>query len=257
MADALGVPRPDPIEYMAEVAAAGADYKQQVLASLDLKPGCVVLDVGCGPGMDLASMADAVTVSGRVIGVDVDPAMVEAARARLDGHPQVEILLGDGHALPVDDASVDRARMDRALQHVAEPSVVLGELLRVLRPGGLLRIAEPDWDSLVVDPGDLETNRAFNRFVCSNVVRNATIGRQLARLARAAGFEIETVRAATTVFHDFASADKILAFTRNTERAIRAGALDREAGERWLADLRRGDFLAAPLMFLLAARKPW
>ncbi|MFS8103677.1 methyltransferase domain-containing protein [Lentzea alba] len=255
MGNALGVPGPDKIGYMADVAAAGRDYKHQLLNLLDLRHGDVVLDVGCGPGEDLPAMADAVTISGRVIGVDVDPAMVEAAKAKLGYYPQVEIRLGDAHELPVDSGTADRARMDRALQHVADPAAVLAELHRALKPGGLLRIAEPDWDSLVVD-GDLEMNRAFNRFVCSTMVRNATIGRQLARLARQAGFEVEDVRSAAPVFHDFEQADKILAFTRNTQRAVNAGAIDRADGDRWLAELAAGDFFAAPLMFLLAARKP-
>jgi ubiquinone/menaquinone biosynthesis C-methylase UbiE len=255
MADALGVPSPDKAEYMADVAAAGRDYKHQLLVSLDLRHGDTVLDVGCGPGMDLPAMADAVSTSGRVIGVDVDPAMVATASDRLGYYPQVEIRLGDAHSLPVDSGTADRARMDRALQHVADPAAVLAELRRALKPGGLLRIAEPDWDALTVD-GDVEMNRAFNRFVCSTMVRNATIGRQLARLAGAAGFEVEDVRTASPVFRDFDQADKILAFTRNTERAIRAGVIDRADGERWLAELRSGDFLAAPVMFLLAARKP-
>jgi ubiquinone/menaquinone biosynthesis C-methylase UbiE len=255
MADALGVPSPDKAAYMDNVAAVAVGYKQQLLDLLELQPGLTVLDLGCGPGADLESMADAVGVSGRVVGVDIDPKMVEAASTRFRDHPHVEVLLGDGHTLPFEDASFDRARMDRALQHVADPSAVLSELLRVLEPGGLLRIGEPDWDSLVVD-GDLEMNRAFNRFVCSTMVRNATVGRQLARLARAAGFEVETIRTASPVFHDFAIADKIFTFSRNTERAIRAGAIDRVGGERWLTELRTGDFLAAPLMFLLSARKP-
>lgn len=240
---------------MHDVAAAAIDCKRQLLDLLELEPGLSVLDLGCGPGADLQAMGDAVTTSGRVVGVDIDQNMVEAANARFDDHPHVEILLGDGHTLPFEDATFDRARMDRALQHVADPSAVLSELLRVLRPGGLLRIGEPDWDSLVVD-GDLEMNRAFNRFVCSTMVRNATIGRQLARLARTAGFEVEVVHTAAPVFHDFALADTIFAFTRNTERAIRAGAIERADGERWLAELWSGGFTAAPLMFLLAARKP-
>ncbi|KOV85711.1 hypothetical protein [Nocardia sp. NRRL S-836] len=61
---------------------------------------------------------------------------------------------------------------------------------------------------------------------------------------------------AAPVFHDFETADRICAFTRNTERAIRAGAIDRAVGERWLADLSTGDFLATPLVFLLSARRP-
>jgi len=255
MANALGVQSPDKAAYMDDVAAVAVDYKRRLLDLLKLGPGLTVLDLGCGPGADLPAMADAVTTSGLVVGVDIDQKMVDVASTRFHDHPHVEIRLGDGHALPFEDAAFDRARMDRALQHVAEPATVLAELLRVLKPGGLLRIGEPDWDALTVD-GDLEMNRAFNRFVCSTMVRNATIGRQLARLARAAGFEVETVQTAAPVFHDFATADKIFAFTRNTERAIRAGAVERADGERWLAELRSGDFTAAPLVFLLAARKP-
>lgn len=255
MANALGVPSPDKATYMDEVAVAAVGYKRQMITLLELKPGLTVLDLGCGPGTDLPNTADAVTTSGRVVGVDIDPKMVETANARFHDHPHVEIHLGDGHALPFDDATFDRARMDRALQHVADPATVLSELLRVLKPGGLLGIGEPDWDSLVVD-GDVEMNRAFNRFVCSTMVRNATIGRRLARLARTAGFEVEIVHTAAPVFHDFALADKIFAFSRNTERAIRAGAIERADGERWLAELQQGDFLAAPLMFLMSARKP-
>ena len=255
MANALGVPSPDKVEYMADAADLGRDYKHQLLVSLDLRPGDTVLDLGCGPGTDLPVMADAVTTSGRVIGVDVDPVMVAAASSLLNYYPQVEVRQGDAHALPVDDGTADRARMDRALQHVENPSDVLAGLHRALKPGGLLRIAEPDWDALIVD-GDLEMNRAFNRFVCSTMVRNATIGRRLGRLAREAGFEVEDVRAATTVLRDFARADYTLALTRNTERAIRAGAIEREDGERWLADLRDGGFQASVTIFLLSARKP-
>ncbi|GAA3639714.1 hypothetical protein GCM10022267_27750 [Lentzea roselyniae] len=250
-----GVPSPDKVAYMADVAAAAGDYKRQLLDLLELEPGLTVLDLGCGPGEDVPAMADAVTTSGRVVGVDIDPKMVEAATSRFHDHPHVEIRLGDGLALSFEDATFDRARMDRALQHVADPATVLTELHRVLKPGGLLRIGEPDWDSLVVD-GDLEMNRAFNRFVCSTMVRNATIGRQLARLAHSAGFEVQAVHTVSPVFHDFALADNIFALTRNTERAIRAGAIERADGERWLAELQQGDFLAAPLMFLLSARKP-
>ncbi|WP_226899627.1 methyltransferase domain-containing protein [Nonomuraea phyllanthi] len=75
--------RPDPIAYLDQVAAstAGRDYKQQVLELLDLHPGQTVLDIGCGPGTDLAAMATAVAPAGQVIGVDRDPVMIAEARS--------------------------------------------------------------------------------------------------------------------------------------------------------------------------------
>lgn len=258
MADPHGVPGPDKVTYYAEVAASspGRGYKRQVLAALDLRPGLTVLDVGCGPGTDLPDMADAVTPSGSVIGVDIEPAMVDEATLRLADRSWVDVRLGEAGALPVADGSVDRARADRMVQHVADPAAVFTEFHRVLRPGGLACVVEPDWDSLVVDPGSLETNRAFNRFVCSSIVRNATVGRQLARLAHHAGLEVCDVLAVAPVFRDFAQADKLLGFSRNTERAIRAGRLDRADGERWLAALAAGPFLATSLLFIAVVRRP-
>ncbi|GGU30599.1 methyltransferase domain-containing protein [Lentzea flava] len=63
----------------------------------ELEPGLTVLD---HPGADIPAMADAVTTDGRVVGVDIDPKVVEAANARFHDRPHVEIRLGDGHALP-------------------------------------------------------------------------------------------------------------------------------------------------------------
>jgi ubiquinone/menaquinone biosynthesis C-methylase UbiE len=252
------VSSPDRLTYYAQVAASdpGRDYKRQVLAALDLRPGHTVLDVGCGPGTDLADLAQAVTETGAVLGVDVAPSMVEEAGRRLAATPWVDVRTGDAHKLPIPDRSVDRARADRMVQHVADPAAVFTEFHRVLRPGGLACVAEPDWDTLVVDPGDVTTNRAFNRFVCSTIVRNATVGRQLPRLAEQAGLEVCDVRAATPLFRNFAEADQLLGLSRNTERAIRAGHLDRQAGQRWLTSLSTGPFLATSMVFIAVARRP-
>ena len=71
------------------------------------------------------------------------------------GRPNVELGAGDVHALPLADGSMDRAKVDRVLQHVQNPAKALAEARRVLRPGGLLCMAEPDWDTLVVADGML------------------------------------------------------------------------------------------------------
>ncbi|HEX3592914.1 MAG TPA: methyltransferase domain-containing protein [Pseudonocardiaceae bacterium] len=109
MADATG---PDKLAYYADVAASdpGRDYQRRVLAALELRPGHTVLDVGCGPGTDLADMAAAVTETGQVIGGDAEAAMVDEARRRTAGMPWVQVRVGDAHALPLADGSVDRAR---------------------------------------------------------------------------------------------------------------------------------------------------
>jgi len=88
---------------------------------------------------------------------------------------------------------------------MADPARAVAELARILRPGGKLALAEPDWDTLAIDDVDVDTCRAYTRFVVTQVVRNAGMGRHLVRLALAAGLRVEVHRAEAVMFRDFAS----------------------------------------------------
>jgi ubiquinone/menaquinone biosynthesis C-methylase UbiE len=241
----------DRIAYLDQAAstAPGRDYKRRLLAALDLRFGQTVLDVGCGPGTDLADLAAAVGVEGAVIGVDRDPGMAAEARRRVADLARVEVRVGDAHALPLPDGSVDRARTDRVLQHLAQPAQAVAELGRVVRPGGLVALAEPDWDTLVVDDPDVETSRAYTRFIVERVVRNAAIGRQLARLLAEAGLLVHRLEATPVIFREFDAAETVLRLGTVCERAWRSGAFTEEAGRAWLGRLKRGPFLASFVLF--------
>ncbi|MFG3440690.1 methyltransferase domain-containing protein [Nonomuraea sp. NPDC047897] len=245
---------PDPIGYLDQVAASapGQGCKRRVLRLLDLRPGHTVVDIGCGPGTDLGAMAAAVAPGGTVVGVDRDPVMVETAGARLAGTPGVRVRHGDAHALPLADGIADRARTDRVLQHVDDPARALAEVRRMLRPGGHAVLAEPDWDGLLIDSGEPELSRRLARFVATEIVRNATVGRSLARLCAGAGLAVRSVEVYTPVFRDFGTADRLLGLRRSVGRAIRAGHLDAGA-EEWIAEVAARPFLATFVMFLVTA----
>ncbi|WP_445525608.1 methyltransferase domain-containing protein [Streptomyces cyslabdanicus] len=246
---------PDPIAYLDRVAATdlGRSYKRRMLEELDMRPGQTALDLGCGPGTDLASLAQAVTATGTVIGVDHDQATVDAARERTTDQRTVTVRLGDIHDLPLPDHTVDRARTDRVLQHVADPVRVLSEIHRVLRPGGRLVMGEPDWDTLTVDHPDSGLSRAYTQYVTDKVVRNSRIGRQLPRLSAGAGFAVPAVIPITPVFRDVQAADKILGLERTTQRAVAAGYFTEEAARRWLDHFSTGPFLAAVTFYIVVA----
>jgi SAM-dependent methyltransferase len=258
MAEVDASRRPDPRAYMYVVAATdqGREYKQSVLADLDLHPGLTALDVGCGPGTDLRDLAASVTREGSVIGVDHDRQMVREAAARVSDLPQVDVRYGDAHHLPVQDAGVDRIKLDRVLQHVASPADVFRELRRVCRPGAVAVLAEPDWATLAIDADDLGASSAFTRYTCDEVVRNASIGRRLARLGSVAGFEVRSIRTSTPLFLDFEVADRLLGLTRNSPGAVQAGYLSGETADRWLTALRHGPFLATVVLFVVALAAP-
>ncbi|MFD0527219.1 methyltransferase domain-containing protein [Kitasatospora arboriphila] len=246
---------PDPTAYLDRVAATdlGRAYKQRMLDELDVRPGATVLDLGCGPGTDLDSLATAAGPAGRVIGVDHDRAAVDTAAARTAGRPAVEVRLGDLHDLPLPDGAADRARTDRVLQHVADPGRALAEIRRVLRPGGQLVMGEPDWGTLTVDHPDGELTQAYTRYVTERAVHNARIGSRLPRLAVEAGFEVPAVLPITPVLRDVRAADRILGLERCTRRAVTAGYLTPDGADRWLDHLENGPFLASVTFYVVVA----
>ena len=250
-----GAPVADPVAYMTQMAtsAHGRAFRERALAALDLRPGQVALDVGCGPGPNLQDLLGGVTAAGRVLGVDLDPAMVREAKDRMAGHANVQVLVGDGHALPFADRCVDRARLDRVLQHVSSPAGVLNEIHRVARPGAVLALGEPDWATLAIDSPDLRTSAEFTAFLCAHVVRNPSIGRELARLVTAAGFTVRSVHAHAALFSDFAAADQVIGLGRVTRRAVDSGFIDRDRAADWLTGLSQSPFLAAVTFFSAAA----
>ena len=116
-----------PTPYLDLVAATrpARQYKHELLSALCIGAGDRVLDVGCGPATDLAALAEEVGPTGRVIGIDQDPAMVATARARIAVYPNVEVHHADAHHLPLETAGIDRARVDRVLMHTVDPAAVL------------------------------------------------------------------------------------------------------------------------------------
>lgn len=109
-----------------------------------IEKGAVVLDVGCGAGMDLLVSAKRTGPAGRAIGVDMTESMVARARdgAAEAGLANVEIRLGDATALPVEDASIDVVTSNGVLNLVPDKPAAAAEIFRVLRPGGRLQIAD-------------------------------------------------------------------------------------------------------------------
>ena len=109
-----------------------------------LEPGERVVDVGCGAGIDSLIAADMVGPTGSVVGVDMTPAMLEKARrsAAEAGFANVEFRQGFAEALPVPAGWADVVISNGVLNLFPDKAAGLGEMARVLRPGGRLQIGD-------------------------------------------------------------------------------------------------------------------
>lgn len=117
------------------------EHAHRYVVARDLLAGHTVVDLASGEGYGAAWLAE---VAKSVIGIDIDAASVEHARARYAEHHNLEFALGDMQSLPLTDSCVDAVTCFEAIEHVENPRRVVEEVVRVLRPGGLLLVSTPN-----------------------------------------------------------------------------------------------------------------
>jgi len=160
------------------------------LGEITLGSGAAVLDVGCGAGMDALIAAREVGDGGRVAGVDLTPEMVEAARAAADeaGAAHVTFEVGQAEELPFGDASFDVVISNAVINLVPDKQRMFEEMARVLRPGGVLSVA----DIVLAREAPRSVRDLIYRW--TSCVVGGTVEPQLRSLADVAGFdEVEVV----------------------------------------------------------------
>jgi ArsR family transcriptional regulator len=116
----------------------GADFVPGALLGL-LPPSWVVGDLGCGTGALLPMLSPHVR---RVIGVDASAEMLQTARTRVKGIPNIELKSGALESLPIENDSLDAAMCVLVLHHVPSPGDALAEAFRVLKPGGRVLVVD-------------------------------------------------------------------------------------------------------------------
>ncbi|MBI5523441.1 MAG: methyltransferase domain-containing protein [Desulfarculus sp.] len=215
-------------------------YKARSYQMMRLKPGQTVADLGCGLGFDLPELARRVRPGGRVVGLDASRRLLAQAREVAGGLEGVELVQGDILALGFPANTFDAVRVDRTLQHVTDPRQAIAEMRRVLRPGGWLVAAEPDWGTFVIDCQDVATSDLVAQRWRQGF-RNPHIGRGLGRMLREEGLGEVAVEGFILLAQGLEAVDMVYDLCKTVEMLKEEEGRERERLAAWLEDLRRQD----------------
>ncbi|HET6532132.1 MAG TPA: methyltransferase domain-containing protein [Actinoplanes sp.] len=218
-------------------------------------PGRRLLDAGCGNGDVARWLAAEVGPAGEVVALDFSAHTIEAARRRHDGSPVVYVT-GDVAALDLPGDSVDGVWCERVLQHVADADRVIGEFVRVTRPGGRVCLIDTDWESLAFDGMPAGWAAAVVQHMHGHSPDGQrNMGRTLRRRLVRAGLREITAEPVTLCFDTPTSAGVVLPMV-NPNVPPEARLIPDGIRDDWLAAVdragARGEFLAVLTIWVAA-----
>lgn len=184
-----------------EIALKAQVYKRHIYEMIRPEVGIRLLDLGCGPGLDMEFYKKIVGNKGLAIGLDNDGDMIRRA-SNQSTLPNICFTVGDAQSAPFRSGCFDACVADRLLQHVDDPAQVIKEILRITARGGQIIAADADWCSLSIDIPDYELERRFVNGLFK-VIKNGSSGRQLKRLFSENGITIATVDVYPIVWHSY------------------------------------------------------
>jgi ubiquinone/menaquinone biosynthesis C-methylase UbiE len=162
-------------------------------AKLNLPSAARVLEVGCGTGVVVRSLARRQDFSGTATGIDQSPTFIDAAWrfAQEEGvSDRVAFQVGDAHKIDFEDGKFDAVIAHTLISHVTEPKTVIEEMARVARSGGIVAIFDGDYASLTYAFPDHDFGRQMDQALALATFNNPLVMRDLPRLLPEMGLEI-------------------------------------------------------------------
>jgi ubiquinone/menaquinone biosynthesis C-methylase UbiE len=213
---------------------------QAVIALLSPAAGERLLEVGSGTGVLCRIAAPCVSIEGTIVGLDVSREFTAFARERAisQGLTRLRHLVGQGERLPFPARSFDGAWAARLLLHASNPQAVVNDIVRVVRPGGRVVLADWDFGTVAVDHQDRELTRRVLQWRSDHHGGDNWSGRKLLRRARQAGLTRIESSSVVYIAQDESSA-LTLSLWRAAEVARDGGGITAQEHDAWITDLKQ------------------
>jgi SAM-dependent methyltransferase len=229
-----------------------AGWLDAYLNKLRLTPSAQVLMLGCGSGVEVRKLAGRSDFTGKVVGVDISPALIEAAR-RFAVEEGV-----DKNVLEYADDSFDVVIAHTLMSHLANPLAVIKEAARIVRPNCQIAIFDGDYASWTFGYSDPDFAKTMDETLIGFIVNNPRVMRTIPRLLSQAALTLEE-----TIPHIFTEVGTGSFFLGAAETyaplIAQAGLLPADQVEHWLAEQRKnneeGTFFASGNYYAYLARR--
>ena len=261
-------PRPRPRSSRAPVER--LRVHQAIVDHLDLRPGDVLLDLGCGRGFTLATATS--RLSGvAMIGVDRDAGSLHAARLELAGRgaPGLWVQADVGAPLPLGASSVSRVVCHDVLEYLDEPVGLLAEASRVMGPGALSVWSHTDYEAIVIGGAERRlTRRVVGAYADASSLgpgrSDAQMGRKVTAAVDRSPLRRTGVDAAALIATELTGPAglRVDDIASTVARSAEQGASDVTVGEveDWVAQLKEADtrreFFYSQTAFVVTAVQP-
>ena len=233
--------------------------KERNYKAMGLKRGDKVLDAGCGIGLDTYRIGSIVEDTGSVIGFDSSESMISIAQKNVPGNLQnITFILGDLKHPDFLNNTFDAVYVERILQISPNPSEIIQQLVRIIKPGGTLVSIEPDWGTMAVDPGNRNIIRSLISY-CTDSLPDGWTGRKLFRYFREFGMDVR-VEAEPVIMHDFPIINRAMNFENFISGAIQAGQISHSDADELIEGFRFADenglFFFSYMIYRAIVKKP-
>jgi ubiquinone/menaquinone biosynthesis C-methylase UbiE len=250
------------VEWLKNLATETKHIKQRSYELMQIQPDSQVLDVGCGPAIDTIPLSEYIGDKGRIVGVDYDPVMIEAADQELSKSKtprNVKHVQGDIFSLTFQNGEFDRIHLERFFQVFPKTvnEQIFTELNRVLKSKGRIVLVDMDMATLSINFSNDEFERKIINHFGLKMRPNGFAGRQLSEILGKNGYKEISVEFMT---HSFGSLTREYFLKWIISGALDANIVTQQEADNWNQELKRkveeGTFLAYLTNVLVSGRKP-